>query len=1072
MIRPTDLFVERIRMRDYKRILLLVIVFFYGSVLEAAILYNMKSYRIENDFVPDGDGTKAVWMQALSHQTIISDWQGKTTYPMLKTTVKSLWSDHYIYFIYIASFEELTLDPSIKPDENGDCWEIWNSDVVEIFIGDGPDRKRYKEFVISPIDQKIDIRHNKNLEQGKSSDPAWDSGWEAAVSVDRKTKVWVTEFRIPLEKLSTTLSVEDKKFHFNVFRCEGAGADRKYLSMNATLTSKPSFHVPERFGELTLVLGSPKLPAPVVSLTFEDIDSPLIIPDKGLAQSRGFDLVGKKKGLVLNDTRIKECLNGSISITVTGWFRDKINLDDLDNQCLLSVPGRFKLISRGIYKGRMGLYLTTQSADPKEISVWSSWSSPFLAEDKWVFFAFTYDGQKEEGNGAVYVGGETIPIRLDQMVSIASGRLAQSENDALIVGALSDAGGDSFKGVLDNIRIYSESLSFEQIEQVRKSDMGQQRLDALNAEQAQKELEKKNFQAAVVQKYWSENFNAARVDSLDWVFPDRAPQSAKGNESLSVPRGGKVAIQIALMSQSNGLCRFDVSSFVDAQGNTLKCQVKTYKLLDVLVEANRGGCGRTSVAIDPPGLWKDYFTRQAPFRVYDPAFESDRLKLEAGRYRPMLIEVTVDADAVAGLYQGHANFTTQSLPEDDACCGGKYPKGYQKQSVPLEIQVHKTVTPENYILHSTHWLSVKPENLTRLQPLEWWSEGHWAQLENSGRILRQFGQDTMYTPLVDGSHPLIRTIRKEDGSLDFDYRRFDRWFKMYLDMGFVNFDGHQIAGGHHALPMEVYVFEGNDKERLFSKGDKDSVERWFDFIPVFYQSLYTHLKQNNWCQYYSQYQLDEPKQRESYKRLYELAQKYMPGIKTKDAINGSPEYYSPLVDVHVFSISSLATQKEVALEREKRGKETWMYHCCSPYPPYPNRGLDEALTSSRFYPWCAYPLNATGFLHWAANVYRGADPYKTSVGPVPSGSQNPGHPPGDNWLFYPGSTGLVPSLRMFAFRDGLLDHTLLMMLAERDPAKADQVMARIARSLVDFQRDPESYHKARKELLNALDERD
>ena len=61
---------------------------------------------------------------------------------------------------------------------------------------------------------------------------------------------------------------------------------------------------------------------------------------------------------------------------------------------------------------------------------------------------------------------------------------------------------------------------------------------------------------------------------------------------------------------------------------------------------------------------------------------------------------------------------------------------------------------------------------------------------------------------------------------------------------------------------------------------------------------------------------------------------------------------------------------------------------------------------------------------------------------------------------------------MFAFRDGLQDHTLLMMLAERDPAKADQIMGRIARSLVDFQRDPESYHKARKELLNALDELD
>ena len=103
----------------------------------------------------------------------------------------------------------------------------------------------------------------------------------------------------------------------------------------------------------------------------------------------------------------------------------------------------------------------------------------------------------------------------------------------------------------------------------------------------------------------------------------------------------------------------------------------------------------------------------------------------------------------------------------------------------------------------------------------------------------------------------------------------------------------------------------------------------------------------------------------------------------------------------------------------------WLYHCCSPYPPFPNRHLDERLSDSRLYPWLAHLLDADGYLYWGANILRGADPYATSVGPLPNGSQDPGHPPGDNWTFYPGPDGLRPSMRMVAFREGLEDHSLV-----------------------------------------------
>jgi hypothetical protein len=88
---------------------------------------------------------------------------------------------------------------------------------------------------------------------------------------------------------------------------------------------------------------------------------------------------------------------------------------------------------------------------------------------------------------------------------------------------------------------------------------------------------------------------------------------------------------------------------------------------------------------------------------------------------------------------------------------------------------------------------------------------------------------------------------------------------------------------------------------------------------------------------------------------------------------------------------------------------------------------------------------------------------------MPNGSQNPGHPAGDNWMFYPGPDGLLSSMRMIAFRDGMIDHTLLKMLEAKNRKKADEIMNLIARTALDYESKPAVYHKTRKILLEILD---
>ncbi len=102
-------------------------------------------------------------------------------------------------------------------------------------------------------------------------------------------------------------------------------------------------------------------------------------------------------------------------------------------------------------------------------------------------------------------------------------------------------------------------------------------------------------------------------------------------------------------------------------------------------------------------------------------------------------------------------------------------------------------------------------------------------------------------------------------------------------------------------------------------------------------------------------------------------------------------------------------------------------------------------------------------------VFPDAAPYTRSIGPTGEGKGYPGHCPGDNWLLYPGPDGLRGSLRMTAFREGMLDHALPSVLARRRPEAAEALLKRVVRSLVEYSTKPEDYHALRAETLDLLD---
>jgi hypothetical protein len=836
-----------------------------------------------------------------------------------------------------------------------------------------------------------------------------------------------------------------------------------------------------------------EIPEPLITINAhtENVPESIIKADCGIAGGPCLDFTDSAsfKPLVIEDARVLDGLSGINSLTITGWMRRQVSFDDIDVELpyMLNCPGHF-YITFGRW-GRVGLVMTGQDGRTKQL--WSGWINitNLLPDDRWVFFAFTYDGLKSGPNAAFYYGYQQYSVELeacqpadsgqvntdpDEMwtggkkVLSSAGTLSDKPAESLVIGSRDGSGSQPFKGMLDNIRIFTSSadssaaLTRTQVEEVRQNDLGDEMVKNYIIEKADKELRQMQRQWDIEQKYWSDMLNLHQVDSLSHVYSDIAPIPLLESEPVSAARGAVLPLQFAAMSREKAKidAAVKVSTPVSQDGRAFAGTIKTYKVQHVPVEANNNGGIRTTISSRPPRIWMEHITREAPFQLAEALIETDALDLRENNmheimYKVILLDIHIYSDCEPGIYKAQIELDT----------------GSETISRPFEFRVHKTILNGFPRLNNVFWFKADPKNLTNEPLPEMWSPRHWELIENSARTLHSFGQNAISISLMthrDETVNYIQTILKEDGSYDFDFTMFDRWYETFRRCGFDYFEGICTFGGHKASAQNVKALEQSTGKMTDIFTTESSLEDWYDFVAVFYDHLYAHLKERGWDKYYVQAILDEPTDMANYRRAYELTKKHMPGIKTKEACGNAD--YSDYIDIQVFNYAlAKESYQLLAKERRSQGKGVWFYHCASPYPPYPNRHLDDPLSCSRLYPWLVYSLNADGYLFWAANNYRGADPYKSSIGPLPGGVTNPGHPPGDDWMYYPGPEGLRGSMRMVAFREGVIDYTLLDMLAEKDTEKADELVKRIVRTPLDYEKDPGLYHRLRREMLGILD---
>jgi Carbohydrate family 9 binding domain-like len=216
----------------------------YSSSSEAVATYS------SSDFAPDGDLSKAVWKRA-KWVEFDHDPTGKAENPAITTRVAAVWSERHIYFAFSGHYESLNVYEG--EDISKERWELWNRDVVEVFLNPRPERiTHYYEFEVAPNNQWIDLEIEKT--KTPFNDASWNSGFDHATKIDEKNHLWLTEMRIPLTAVGVEKIQEGDQWRVNFFRAAGHGGDEKRTFLAwSSIPQGGTFHVPSRFGILRFV---------------------------------------------------------------------------------------------------------------------------------------------------------------------------------------------------------------------------------------------------------------------------------------------------------------------------------------------------------------------------------------------------------------------------------------------------------------------------------------------------------------------------------------------------------------------------------------------------------------------------------------------------------------------------------------------------------------------------------------------------------------------------------------------------------------------------------------------------
>jgi hypothetical protein len=200
--------------------------------------------------VIDGKLDDEVW-KAAPAVTLTKSFDGSPA--TRRTVARMLYDDQNIYVAFDCE------DPDVWGSKTNRDDDIYNEDVVEIFLDANGDGATYNELEVSPHNVIFDA----SFVSRRSDLPAamkWDSGMKSAVQVRGtldndadKDEGYSVEMQIPIANLNTVPHVPPQKgdvWRFNLYRLEHLQRRTSIEGQSFSPLFQGDFHNLPRFGKL------------------------------------------------------------------------------------------------------------------------------------------------------------------------------------------------------------------------------------------------------------------------------------------------------------------------------------------------------------------------------------------------------------------------------------------------------------------------------------------------------------------------------------------------------------------------------------------------------------------------------------------------------------------------------------------------------------------------------------------------------------------------------------------------------------------------------------------------------
>jgi hypothetical protein len=227
--------------------------------------------------------------------------------------------------------------------------------------------------------------------------------------------------------------------------------------------------------------------------------------------------------------------------------------------------------------------------------------------------------------------------------------------------------------------------------------------------------------------------------------------------------------------------------------------------------------------------------RQAPCEIPDPLLDAPMLDVPSNTTQPVWITVRVPANAEPGQYRGEITLTADNVHE----------------VLPIELTVDPFTLPEERHLLVTNWFRVS--GIAAAHGVELWSEAFWSILDRYAQNLAEHRQNVTLVPWT-----LVEIVKEPDGSLSYDYSRFDRFVELFDKAGAadcieISHVGHFGSGGWGG--KEIVLRDATATDR--ATGERVTLQLHEGLLPLS-ADLQRHLDHRGWLEKSVIHVADEP----------------------------------------------------------------------------------------------------------------------------------------------------------------------------------------------------------------------